>query len=103
MHISLPSRTNLAGRAPGHGGMLLVAFLATLAVAAGGALVAFGPQMRVAQAAERVQAIDAENYAFCVKFGLGPETARYGECAEALNEIRILHEARTLREVGGIL
>ena len=103
MQISLPSRANAAGGATGRGGVLFVAFLAILAVALGGALVVFGPQMRAAQEAERAQAIDAENYAFCVKLGLGPETARYGECTSALNDIRTLHETRTLREAGGIL
>ena len=103
MHISLPSRTNQASKAPWPGSVLLIAFLAILPVAAGGALVAFGPQMRADQEAQRGYAIEEENRTFCVKFGMGPETARYRECAAALNEIRALHEERTLRETSSIL
>ena len=103
MHISLPSRTNRAGHGRWLGGVLLAVFLATLAVATAGALVVFGSDVRATHDVQRAHVIDDENRSFCLKLGMGPETTRFGQCAAALNEIRTLHEARTLREAGGML
>ena len=103
MHINLPSRTNRAGHGPWLGGVLLAVFLATLAVAAAGALVVFGSDIRAAHDVQRAHVIDEENRTFCLKLGMGPESIRYGECAAALNEIRTLHEERVLREASGTL
>ena len=58
-----------------------------------GALVAYGPQIRAAQETERARIINVEDRTFCARFGAGPETGRYGECAAALNEIRAWHAA----------
>ena len=103
MHISLPSHSAQSSNAAWTGGVLISAFLIAVAFAAAGALFVFGPQMRTAQEAERAMAIEEENRSFCAKFGMGAETARYGECSAALNEIRTLQEQRTQRETSGIL
>jgi hypothetical protein len=47
-----------------------------------------GPQIRAAAEAEEARLVEEENRAFCSKFGIGPETNRYAECAASLRETR---------------
>jgi hypothetical protein len=59
--------------------------------------------MRAAAEAQRARVVEQENKTFCSKFGIGPETAGYAECAADLMEIRRLHEQRVTSDVAGIL
>ena len=103
MPTRLPQRADQAGKViPLLGRALLAAFVAALVVTCG-ALVAYGPQIRAAQETERARIINVEDRNFYARFGAGPETGRYGECAAALNEIRAWHAERILSEVNGIL
>jgi hypothetical protein len=103
MPTDLPRRANQQGEViPWLGRTLFGGFLAAVVVTCG-ALVAYGPQIRAAQEAERAHLIDEEDRAFCARFGAGPQTGRYAECAAALNGIRARHEERILSEVAGIL
>jgi hypothetical protein len=97
MHTGSLPRADQAGKVIGRAP--LAAFLAILAVTLG-ALVVFGPQIHPALEAQRARIIDEENMTFCVRFGAGPETGQYAECAAALNEIRARHEERIAREAG---
>jgi hypothetical protein len=56
-----------------------------------GFLVIDGPRLRAAAEAQETQIVEAENKAFCSKFGAGPETARYAQCASELTQIRARH------------
>jgi len=82
--------------------VLLGGFLVAVVVTCG-ALVAYGPQIRAAQDAERARVIEEEDRTFCARLGAGAETGRYAECAAALRGIRARHEERVLSEVAGIL
>src|SRR5262245_12400286 len=55
-----------------------------------------GPQMRAAAEAQEAQIIEAENTAFCSKFGIGPQTSRYAECAKGLAELRARYLQRNV-------
>ena len=57
-------------------------------------LIVIGPRLRAALDAEDERVTEAENRAFCSKFGIGPETNRYTDCAAGLNEIRTKFEQR---------
>src|SRR5689334_17319227 len=74
---------------------LLAAYLASVAAVCG-LLVICGPQMRAAAEAHEAQVVEQEDRAFCSKFGIGPETARYAECAAGLKEIRARYLERYL-------
>jgi hypothetical protein len=50
--------------------------------------------MRAAAEAEAARLIEEESKAFCSRFGIGPETSRYTECAAGLAEIRARHLQR---------
>jgi hypothetical protein len=58
-------------------------------------LIINGPRIRAALEAERASFIEAEDRAFCSKFGLRPETSRFAKCAAGLNEIRTRHLQRS--------
>ncbi len=45
--------------------------------------------------AERASVTEAEDQAFCTKFGAGPDSARYPECVSGLNAIRAKHTQRS--------
>src|SRR5262245_49849921 len=47
-----------------------------------------GPQIRASADAQEARIVDEENRAFCSKFGIGPGTNRYAECAAGLADIR---------------
>lgn len=102
MPTILPPRQSGRVVVPWLGRALFGGFFAAVVVTCG-ALVAYGPQIRAAQEAERAHLINEEDRAFCARFGAGPGTGRYGDCAAALNEIRARHEERVLSEVAGIL
>ena len=78
------------------------AYLASVAAVCG-LLVIYGPQMRAAAETHEVQVIEQEDRAFCSKFGMVPETARYAECAAGLKEIRARHLERYLERSNSIL
>ena len=63
------------------------------------ALISFGSQFRVLSAAEWKSAIDQENKDFCNKFGIGPDTSRFAECAASLNEIRKKNDRRSAASI----
>jgi len=72
----------------------LAAYLASL-VAVSGLVITYEPQIRAAVEAEKARAIGEDDRAFCTKFGIGPETTRYAECAAALRDIRSRHDQRS--------
>lgn len=102
MPTILPPRQSDSAMIPWVGRALFGGFFAAVVVTCG-ALVAYGPQIRAAQEAERARLIDQEDRAICARLGVGPETSRYAECAAALKGIRARHEERVLSEVAGIL
>jgi hypothetical protein len=51
-------------------------------------LIAYAPQIRAAAEAREAHIVEEENRAFCTVFGIGPETARYAQCASELMQIR---------------
>jgi hypothetical protein len=53
-----------------------------------------GPQLRAAVDAREAHISEEENKAFCSKFGVGPGTARYAQCASELAQIRARHLQR---------
>jgi hypothetical protein len=59
-----------------------------------GLLIANGPQIRAAAEAREAQIVEEENRAFCSRFGIGPETARYAQCVSELTQIRARHLQR---------
>jgi hypothetical protein len=67
-------------------------------VAVCGLLVINGPQLRAVAEAEEARLVADENRAFCSKFGIGPETSRYAQCAAELREIRARHLARNVSD-----
>ena len=58
-------------------------------------LVINGPRLSAALDAKRASATEAEDRAFCIKFGAGPESGRYPECVSGLNAIRASHLQRS--------
>jgi hypothetical protein len=65
-----------------------------LGVAVCGLLVVYGSHVRAAVEAEKARAVEEEDQAFCARFGIGPETTRYSECAAALTDVRSRHDQR---------
>jgi hypothetical protein len=61
-------------------------------------LVVNGPQIRAAAEEREAQIVEAEDKAFCSTFGIGPETARYAQCASELGQIRARHLHRHVSE-----
>src|SRR5262245_20987052 len=98
MPTSLPARTRQRGGAlswTGRGLFLLcVISLVGLCVL----LAINGPHIRAAAEAEAARLVEQENRAFCSKFGIGPETNRYAECAAGLTEIRARHLQRNVQD-----
>ena len=90
-----PSRAKRAISWTGQG--LLAAYLASVAAVCG-LFVIYGPQMRATAEAHEAQVIEREDSAFCSKFGIGPETARYAECAAGLKEIRARYLERSIAD-----
>jgi hypothetical protein len=74
---------------------LLTVYLVSVAAFCG-LFVIYGPQMRATAQAHEAQVIEREDRAFCSKFGAGPETARYEECAAGLKEIRARYLERSV-------
>jgi hypothetical protein len=72
--------------------MLAAYFVSVIAVC--GLLVVNGPQIRAAAEAREAHIVEEENRAFCSRFGMGPETARYAQCAGDLMQIRARHLGR---------
>jgi hypothetical protein len=86
MLTSLPARTRQTGRAVSGIGRGLV-MLGVISLVALCVLLAFyGPHTRTGAEAEEARLVEEENRAFCSKFGIGPETSRYAECAAGLTE-----------------
>jgi hypothetical protein len=83
---------SLLGRA------VLATYLATIAAACALAFV-YGSLIHVADEAEKTRAIDEENRGFCGRFGAGPGTTRFAECADALKDVRIRHLQRNTRDL----
>jgi hypothetical protein len=75
-------------------GRLMLAAYFVSAIAVCGLLVANGPQIRAAAEAREARIVEEENRAFCSRFGMGPETARYAQCASELMQIRARHLQR---------
>jgi hypothetical protein len=88
---SSPSPHESAGR---WGQALPVAFLVSIFLLAG-ILAINESRLRPALDARRASATEAEDRAFCSKFGAGPHSGRYLECVSALNGIRSSHAQRS--------
>src|SRR5262245_50180820 len=94
MPTSLPSRVNgIAGMGSRLKGWVLSEYLVFL-VTVCCLLAVNGPQVRAAAEAGEALLIEEENKAFCSMFGVGPETARYAQCASELTQIRAHHLQR---------
>jgi hypothetical protein len=92
---SVVSTTHVTGGlATWLGRVVLAAYLVALAAACGLAI-AYGTQIHAANEAQKARAIDEENQAFCSKFGVGPGTTRFAECATALRDVRVHHDERS--------
>lgn len=94
MPTTLPSGTYRSSGVSSSLGRRLLAVFCISVVAVCGLLAVNGPQIRAAAEAEQARVIAEENEAFCNRFGLGPETSRYAQCAAELTEIRALHLQR---------
>jgi hypothetical protein len=66
----------------------------TLSAIVCGLLVIQGSQVRAVAEEEKARAIEEEDRVFCTRFGVGPGTTRYSECAEALKDVRSRHDQR---------
>jgi hypothetical protein len=75
-------------------GHLMLAAYFVLVVAVCGLLVVNGPQIRADAEAREARILEEENRAFCSRFGMGPETARYAQCVSELTQIRARHLQR---------
>jgi hypothetical protein len=75
-------------------GLLLICF--ALGVAVCGLLVVYGSHVRADAETEKARAVEEEDQAFCARFGVGPETTRYSECAAALKDVRSRHDQRNV-------
>jgi hypothetical protein len=71
--------------------------LAALAAACAFAFV-YGSRIHAADEGEKARAVNEEDRAFCGKFGVGPGTTRFAECAEALKAVRVRHLQRSTRD-----
>jgi hypothetical protein len=91
---SLSATASTNGVTPWLSRALLTVYLASL-VTVCGLLVIYGPQIRAAVEAEKARANGEDDRAFCTKFGIGPETTRYEECAAALRDVRSRHDQRS--------
>jgi hypothetical protein len=98
MPTTLPSTTFRTDQViPWIGRALPAVFLASVAAVCG-LLVIYGPQLRTAAEAREASIVEQEDEAFCKKFGIGPETGRYAECATGLKEIRTRYLERSVGE-----
>lgn len=98
MPTSLPSTTFRTDQViPWIGRTLLAVFLASV-VAVCSLLVIQGPQLRAAAEARESSIVEQEDKAFCSRFGIGPETGRYAECAAGLKEMRTRYLERSVGE-----
>lgn len=98
MSMTLPStRLRTDQIIPWLGRALPLTFLVSVAAVCG-LLVIYGPQLRTATDAREASIVDQEDKAFCSKFGIGPGTGRYGDCAAGLNEIRTRYLERRVSE-----
>jgi hypothetical protein len=61
-------------------------------------LVVNGPKLRAAADAREAHIAEEENRAFCSKFGVGPGTSQYAQCASELTQIRASYLQRYLSE-----
>jgi hypothetical protein len=77
-------------------GLLSLCVISLLALSV--LLAIHGPQIRAASEAEEARLVEVEDRAFCSKFGIGPETGRYAECAAGLTEIRARHLQRNVSD-----
>jgi hypothetical protein len=98
MPTTLPSGINGTTGTASRLQALLLAGYGLAVVVVCGLLVINGPQIRAAAEAREAQIIDGENKAFCSKLGVGPETARYAQCASELAQIRARHLKRYLSD-----
>ena len=98
MPTSLPARNHHTGRAVSWIGRGLVSLGVISVVALCVLLAIYGPQIRAAAEAKEARLVEEENRAFCSKFGIGPETKRYAECAAGLAEIRARHLQRNVQD-----
>jgi hypothetical protein len=98
MPTTLPSTAYRTDQAISWISRCLLAMFLALLVAVCGLLVIYGPQMRAAAEAHEARIVEQEDRAFCSKFGIGPETARYEECAAVLQEIRARYLERNVGE-----
>ena len=73
---------------------LITTYLVALAAACAFAFV-YGSRIHAADDAEQTRVINEENRAFCEKFGVGPGTTRFAECAEVLKDVRVRHLQRS--------
>jgi hypothetical protein len=92
--------TGSVSRAGPSGGMTswwsraLLPICFALGMAVCGLLVSYGSHVRAAAEVEKARAVENEDRAFCTRFGIGPETTRYSECAAALKDVRSGHDQR---------
>jgi len=76
---------------------LLAAYGVALAAVCG-LLIVNGPELRAAAEAKEALIAEEENKAFCSRFGIGPETSRYAQCAAELSAIRARHLQRSFSD-----
>jgi hypothetical protein len=98
MPTTLPSGTYRSREASSLLERRLLAAYGVSVVAVCGLLVINGPHLRAAAEAEEARIVAEENRAFCSRFGIGPETSRYAQCAAELAAIRARHLARNVSE-----
>src|SRR5262249_51644192 len=96
MPTTLPLTTSRAKRAISWTSQGLLAVCLASVAAVCGLLVIYGPQMRAAAEAHEAQVIEQEDRAFCSKFGIGPDSGRYAECAAGLKAIRTRYLERSV-------
>jgi hypothetical protein len=83
---------------------ILIGSLVVLSLGAFGVMLfRHANQARAAAEVLIAEEIAQESKAFCAKFGIGPETARYAECANDLMEIRTRHKERIASDMIGVL
>jgi hypothetical protein len=99
MPTSLPARTHQTGGSISWIGCGLGSLCVIVPVALCILLAINGPQIRAAADAEAARLVEEENRAFCSKFGIGPETSRYAECAAGLMDIRARYLQRNLSDL----
>jgi hypothetical protein len=91
MPTNLTATSQRTGSLASNVGHLILAAYLVLVVVVCGLLVVNGPQIRADAEAREAHIVEEENRAFCSSFGMGPETARYAQCAGGLMQIRARH------------